>query len=332
MKISFEQLKKELKRILLKLAFSETKAELCASIFATNSLDGVYSHGVNRFPVFIEYIKEGLINPLAEPEQTGQNGSIEYYDGHSGPGMYNATICMNRAISLAKANGMGCVTIQNTNHWMRGGTYGWQAAEAGCIGICFTNAIAAMPPWGADEPRLGNNPLVIAVPRKEGHIVLDMAMSQFSYGKMQEYEMENKMLPFPGGYDEHGNLSNDPAKIRQLHSALPIGFWKGSGLAMMLDILLTALSGGKSTATITRSGKEVGVSQCFICLHQDNMHSSLLNEILAYTTSPSISHPDKTTRYPGQNTLDTRRKNKQEGIPVNATIWKQICNEYRQIR
>ena len=70
-----------------------------------------------------------------------------------------------RAISIAKENGIGCVVLKNTNHWMRGGTYGWQAADAGCIGICFTNTIANMPPWGGKEPKLGNNPLVIAVPR-----------------------------------------------------------------------------------------------------------------------------------------------------------------------
>ena len=81
---------------------------------------------------------------------------------------------MQRAIALAKENNIGCVTVKNTNHWMRGGTYGWQAADAECIGICITNAIATMPPWGGIKPRLGNNPLVIAVPRTEGHVVLDM--------------------------------------------------------------------------------------------------------------------------------------------------------------
>ena len=197
MTVSYGQLKAEFKRVLLKMLFSEEKAELCASIFADNSRDGVYSHGLNRFPVFIKSIKEGLIDPHVEPELIDTNGLIERWEGNLAPGMYNATKAMNRAIDLAKTHGIGCVAVRNTNHWMRGGTYGWQAADAGCIGICFTNTIANMPPWGGKEPRLGNNPLVISVPRAGGHIVLDMAMSQFSYGKLQENELSNKTLVVP---------------------------------------------------------------------------------------------------------------------------------------
>ena len=84
-------------------------------------------------------------------------------------------------MEIASVQGMGCVAIANTNHWMRGGSYGWQAADAGVIGICWTNTLANLPPWGAAEPRVGNNPLVVAVPRADGPVVLDMAMSQFSF-------------------------------------------------------------------------------------------------------------------------------------------------------
>lgn len=324
MTVPFEELKNVFKNILLKYSFSETKADLCAGIFAGNSRDGVYSHGLNRFPVFIDYVKKGFIDPHAEPELIEKNGSRENYDGHLAPGMYSATYCMDRAIALAKTNGIGCTTIKNTNHWMRGGTYGWQAADAGCIGICFTNAIAGMPPWGGKEARLGNNPLIIAVPRAEGHIVLDMAMSQFSYGKMQEYEWEKKPLPFPGGYDESGNMSNDAALIRKLKTALPIGFWKGSGLAFMLDILVSILSAGKSTSMITESGNEISISQCFICIHQEDLHPLLINKIIEYTKSSQPATAGGKISYPGENTLATRRKNEKEGIPVNEQTWKKI--------
>ena len=90
---------------------------------------------------------------------------------------------MERAIALGREHGMGCVALANTNHWMRGGTYGWQAVDAGAIGICWTNTMANLPAWGAAEPRVGNNPLVIAVPHARGPVVLDMAMSQFSSGR-----------------------------------------------------------------------------------------------------------------------------------------------------
>jgi len=323
MTVSFAELKNTLQRILINLSFPEKKAALCADIFASNSRDGVFSHGLNRFPVFVDLVKKGLIDPLAEPECVEQNGMMEIWDGHLGAGTYNSTICMDRAIELAKKNAMSCVAIRNNNHWMRGGTYGWQAAEAGCIGICFTNASAGMPPWGGQQPRLGNNPLVIAVPRKDGHIVLDMAMSQYSYGKMQEYELKGKLLPFSGGYDRGGKLTTDPAEIRQTKRALPAGFWKGSGLALMMDILLAMLAGGRSTAAITTSGNEFGLSQCFICLHRENYHDSIVQEIIAYTKT-AVPLEGSDIAYPGEHTLMKRRQSEKEGVTVDETIWNKV--------
>ena len=320
MTVSYDNLKSEFKRILLKLSFSEERAEICAKIFSDNSRDGVYSHGINRFPVFVNYVKQGFIDVAAEPKLLEQNGPIEKWDGQLAPGMYNATLAMDRAITLAKSNGIGCVVLKNTNHWMRGGTYGWQAADAGCIGICFSNTIANMPPWGGREPRLGNNPLVIAVPRNQGHIVLDMAMTQFSYGKLQEYDLKRQMLPVPGGYDDSGNLTTNPADIMKSQRPLPVGFWKGSGLSFMLDVLLTALSGGRTTAEITNSGHETGLSQCFLCLYQHSYSSSLIEEILQYSKS-GMNAPGSTVLYPGERTLATRQKNMSSGIPVNEKIW-----------
>ena len=324
MTIPFPQLKQEFKRVLLQLSFPEAKAELCAHIFAANSRDGVYSHGLNRFPTFVQHVQQGRTDPNAEPGLTAGNGPIENYNGHLAPGMYNATICMDRATALAKQHGIGCVSIYNTNHWMRGGTYGWQAADAGCIGICFTNAIAGMPAWGGTIPTLGNNPLVIAVPRNEGHVVLDMAMSQYSYGKLQEYELRNEKLPFTGGYDEAGKLTKDPGMIRRTKRALPVGYWKGSGLSMMLDMLLVALSGGRSTASITAQGFEYGVTQCFIAIHRPDMHANLVEEIIAYSKSGPPLHAGQPPSYPGERTLKTRQKNDKDGIPVDDSIWAKV--------
>ncbi len=324
MLVPFADLKKEFKRVLLNLSFSEEKAELCAEIFAGNSRDGVYSHGLNRFSAFVNTIKEKLVDIHAEPGFMESHGLIEIWDGHSGAGMYNASKAMDRAIELAKINGIGCLAMRNTNHWMRGGTYGWQAADSGCIGICFTNTMANMPPWGGKEPRLGNNPLIIAVPRAEGHIVLDMAMSQFSYGKLQLSSLNNEEMQVYGGYDEDGNLSNDPAAIIKSRRALPIGYWKGSGLAFILDVLLTAISGGQSTAAINSTVKESGVSQFFLCLHKSDYHQELIEQIIQYTKSSAPAEPGGRISYPGENTLATRRRNELNGIPVDERIWDEL--------
>src|ERR1700730_10025705 len=110
MRIRFDQMKGEFERVLLKLGFSDQRAEFCARIFAENSRDGVYSHGLNRFPIFVQMVKDGFIDSQAEPAHIGNNGLIECWDGHLAPGMYTATLAMGRAISLAKQYGLGCVS------------------------------------------------------------------------------------------------------------------------------------------------------------------------------------------------------------------------------
>ncbi|HWZ14987.1 MAG TPA: 3-dehydro-L-gulonate 2-dehydrogenase [Mucilaginibacter sp.] len=326
MRIPFEILRSEFKRVLLSAGFAEAKAALCATIFAENSRDGVYTHGLNRFPTFIEFVKEGLVNPAAEPTKENAFGSLEQWDGNSGVGILNARFCMNRAMELAGENGIGCVAIKNTNHWMRAGAYGWQAAEAGFIGICFTNTIANLPPWGGIDPRLGNNPLVIAIPREGGHVVLDMAISQYSVGKLNQYKKNREELPLPGGYNKDGNLSTDASVILESKRLLPVGFWKGSGLSLVLDLLATVLSQGRSTAKITQSEKETGVSQVFICIKPNNSEqtANLIEEIISYTKTSRPEHEGGSISYPGENSLKIRKRSLKEGVLVDDEIWEMV--------
>jgi 3-dehydro-L-gulonate 2-dehydrogenase len=326
MTIPFEKLQAEFNRVLLALQFTPEKAAIIATIFAENSRDGVYTHGLNRFPIFVDYVQKGLVQKDAEPELLNSFGALEQWQGNLGPGILNARFCMGRTIEKAKSNGIACVAIKNTNHWMRAGAYGWQAAEAGMIGICFTNTIANLPPWGGLDPRLGNNPLVVAVPRAGGHVVLDMAISQYSVGKLNLYKNQHKELPLPGGYDAEGNLSTDAAEILQSERLLPIGFWKGSGLSLVLDLLATVLSQGNSTAKITQSEKESGVSQVFICIKPDTSVQSakLIEEIISYTKTSRPVELGGPISYPGENTLITREKSLKEGVWVDEVIWRKV--------
>lgn len=333
-RIAYDDVYAELLRITLKYGFEQADAELCARLFAETSLDGVYSHGVNKFPYFIKHIQKGAINPRAVPEKVASLGdALERWDGRQGPGNLNAYRCMNRAIELAKAHGMGAVALRNTNHWMRAGTYGWQAADAGCLGVCFTNTIGNMPPWGGAECRIGNNPLVIAVPREDGHLVLDMAVSLFSYGKMAIARNQGQLLPFEGGYDQEGRLTRDAGQILQTKRPLPIGYWKGSGLAMMLDLLAAILADGRATADIGMITEpdwtESGVSQMFVCFDLSSAATAgaaerIADQVVAWVQGTPPADPGQPVRYPGERTLQTRQANQQRGIPIDERVWAKV--------
>ena len=207
MRIPYDELKAEFRRVLLSRGFDEGDAEAAASIFADNSLDGVYSHGTNRFPRVVEYLDSGLMDPHRKAGCVSSFMAFERWDGHRGFGPLNARIAMDRACALADRFGIGIVALGNNNHWMRGGTYGWQAADKGYIAICWSNTMPNMPAWGAVDSRIGNNPFVIAVPRSDGRqIVVDCALSQFASGKLEEARLAGRMLPVDGGYDSEGRL------------------------------------------------------------------------------------------------------------------------------
>ena len=259
--------------------------------------------------------------------------SVERWDGHLGMGNLNAKMAMDRSIELAKRHGIGMVAMSNTNHWMRGGAYGWQAAEAGCIGICWTNTCPNMPAWGAIDGRIGNNPFVLAVPDQNGnHVVVDTAMAQYSYGKLSVCRQNGEQLPYPGGYDDEGNLTCDPAAIEKTRRVVPIGYWKGSGLSIVLDLIGGILTLGR---TVTKVGKECeseyGLTQVFIAIRPEVLNQDpdkaqeILNETLKDIQNSIPEKEGRKVRYPGQGTLIRRQENRKNGIPVNEEIWKKIC-------
>ncbi|MCB0187430.1 MAG: Ldh family oxidoreductase, partial [Caldilineaceae bacterium] len=229
---------------------------------------------------------------------------------------------------LADEFGVGCVGLRNTNHWMRGGYFGWQAAEAGYALIAWTNTKPNVPPWGAVNARVGNNPLVLAVPRSQGPVVLDMAMSQFSFGRMEGAARAGRALPLPGGFDQAGNLTTDPAAIIEADRALPIGYWKGSGLALLLDLVATLLSSGQATHQIGQQVTEYGVAQVYIAFDVAKAGGSAIiqqavDEVID-DLHKATAVPGETILYPGERAAQTRQENLQLGIPVEAAIWETV--------
>jgi 3-dehydro-L-gulonate 2-dehydrogenase len=327
--VSAVDMQSQFENILLDKGFKKERALGIATVFTNNSVDGVYTHGVNRFPRFIEYVEKGFVQKEALPSLKGKINGIEQWDGNLAPGISNAIFATGQCMKLAGENGIGCVALSNTNHWMRGGTYGWQAAKSGYVFIGWTNTIANMPAWGATDARLGNNPLVIAVPFKDSAIVLDMAMSQYSFGAMELSVMKKEKLAVFGGFDSNGNISHDPAAILASKRPLPVGYWKGAGLSLLLDILATILSAGLSTQQISERKVEYGLSQVFVAIDVKGLpnHSAipnLIEEVIADYKQSVPKDALTSIAYPGERIVRTREKNLSNGIPVMQQVWDAI--------
>ncbi len=329
MRVPYETMCDQLDSVLQKIGFTPERAAAAARLFVNASRDGVYSHGLNRFPRFVRNVGEGMIAIDAEPELIAALGAVERWDGRRGPGMLNAAAMTERAIELAREHTVGVVGLANTNHWMRPGNYGLQAIEAGMIGIFWTNTIPNLPPWGGTEPRLGNNPLVIAIPGPEP-VLLDIAMSMYSFGRLEGTARAGGQLDVAGGYTAEGELTRDPEAILESGRSLPIGFWKGSGLSLALDLVAAALSGGLTSHEVGLGGQETLLSQVFILFdlaalpEPDAFRERMTATLTDLATSPPAEGA-RAPRHPGAGMLETRARNMAEGIPVEEAIWTGIA-------
>jgi len=331
MYIAFEDMKHEIKQAFLRNGLSEEQAELCSQVHTENSRDGIESHGLNRVPRFLNYVKKGWINLDAELELVNSFGVVEQYDGHRGIGIINAKKASQRAIELAKENGVGIVALRNTTHWMRGGTYILDMINEGLMGISWTNTESCMPAWGSANQNIGNNPICMGIPREEGPFLLDMAASQFSWGKIQVTRLAEKQLPFAGGFDSEGNVTTDPGKIEDSGRIMPMGYWKGSSFAILLDLFGSVLANGNTTAMMDEinQGSCTGCSQIFMAfdpkrfMTEEQMESIIQGTVDQLRNSTPIQE-GTTVRYPGEGQASARERSKTEGIHADDSVWEKV--------
>ena len=186
-----------------------------------------------------------------------------------------------------------------------------------------------MPPWGAKNCAIGTNPLIVAVPG-EPITMVDMSMSMFSYGMLEVNRLAGKTLPVDGGFDNDGNYTRDPATIENNRRILPMGYWKGSALSVVLDMLATLLSNGASVTEVTEdNGDEFGISQVFIAIDVDRLidgatRDHKLQRIRASITGAEPADSHQAVRLPGERFPLLRAENLRLGIPVDERVWTRI--------
>ena len=304
-----------------------------AEIFAGNSLDGVYSHGMNRYPRYLGDMECGLCDAkVTEAEKISGVGGLEVWDAHFGVGPLIAAQMAERAIELAKTHGIACVALRNNSHWLRAGRYGLMMADAGMMGICMTNTCMNLTAYGAMEPSTGNNPITFAVPRKAGSLVMDMAVSQYAFGKLEIMAQEGKMLDTECGYDVDGNLTNDPKEIVKSGLMLPMALWKGSALSIMIDMMVSMLSLGRTSLEIGDPSKgEKGMSQIYICMNPAavvdmEQAEEQMEKTIAFLNGLEPREGSRGVHAPGQNLEKIRKINSERGIPVTEETWQKILD------
>jgi LDH2 family malate/lactate/ureidoglycolate dehydrogenase len=210
-------------------------------------LRGVTTHGLVRFPVYVERLRRGVVTAQPALRVVGGRGAAVVLDGDNGFGQVVAAEGMRRAVELARTHAVGVCAIRNSSHLGALAFIATLAVPHGMIGVAMSITQPVVAPWGGTLPKLGNNPFAVAVPAGDRPpIVLDMACSQVARGNLILASKLGRRIPPGWALDARGRPTQDPDA--GLHGSLmPVGGHKGSGLALVIGILGGLLSGAPAS-------------------------------------------------------------------------------------
>ena len=218
-------------------------AAVCAQLMARADLNGADGHGIFRLPQYIRRIKGGAVNVKPKVRVAREAAGMALVDGDNGMGHVVMSFAAETAIAKAKTAGAAWVGVSNSNHAGPASLYAAMPLEHDLIGLYLAVGNANhMAPWGGVDLLLSTNPIAVAVPATEGPIVLDMATSVAAYGKVKTAAQRGEPLPEGWMMDQQGKPLTDPARAGE-GLLVPIGGYKGYGLALVIGLLAGSLNG-----------------------------------------------------------------------------------------
>jgi len=318
-------------------------AEIVTDGLIYASLCGVDTHGVVRYRVYIERLKKGYINPKAEPEWIQRSPNCGIVDGHNGIGIYVADRAVRETIRMAKETGIGCTAVCGSNHFSAAGYYTHLMAEEGLIGFVCSNIAAAVPPFGAKKAFFGTNPVSYGFPAgKYPPILHDMATSIVSQGKIRLAADHNHPIPEGWAMDQDGRPTTDPKVALKSRSILPFGGAKGSGIAMLAELLSTVLTTALFSKDVPsmfgpRASEAQNLGHFFMALNPEafcdrGAYNARMEHFVEEfrLLEPDAQHSE--VLLPGEIEWRTKQQRERDGIPVDDELWatlsavSELCN------
>ncbi len=320
-----------------RLGLSSEDASLVADCLVKANLRGVDSHGVSRIPIYAKRLRLKLVNPRPNIRANRVAPAASLVDGDDGMGMIVGTRAMAEAIAIARESGMGLAGVRRSTHYGMAAYFVLQAISEDCIGFAFTNASPGMAPWGGSKPVLGVNPIAVGVPAgRRPPFVLDMAMSVIARGKIRLAGLRGKPIPEGIGLDAEGRPSTDGLKVLDGGTVLPFGGYKGSGLALWMEIMGGVFTGAAFAGEMRSlygdfSGPQ-RLGHVFMAIPADLFMSieefkdRMDTMIERYRSSPKARGVDEILM-PGELEEHEEAKRRVAGIPVPPEVAEELRRE-----
>lgn len=241
--ISLEQVTALTSRALNRAGASKLMAQTTAQALVAAEAEGLGGHGLSRVALYCQHLKDGRANGKAKPKVVKRKGGTALIDAGGGLAFPASALAVKEAIARAKRYGVSFVGVTNSHHMGALGYHLAPVAQAGLVGLAFTNSPAAINAWGGKRPLFSTNPIAAAFPRKDAQpIVIDLSLTEVARGKIMVAAKEGRPIPPGWAVDKDGNPTTD-AKAALTGSLMPIGGAKGAALALMVELLCTAMTG-----------------------------------------------------------------------------------------
>jgi (2R)-3-sulfolactate dehydrogenase (NADP+) len=228
---------------LRKAGASKAMAEAAAGALVAAEAEGLAGHGLSRVPLYCQHLREGRADGKARPKIVAKKGATCLIDAQGGLAFLAAALAAREAIKRARRQGIALAGVTNSHHFGAAAYHLQPVAEAGLVGLAFTNSPAAINAWGGKKAFYGTNPIAAIFPRRAAApIVVDLSLTEVVRGKIMLYAKEGRPIPLGWAVDKDGNPTTDP-KAALTGSLTAIGGVKGATLALMVEVLTVALTG-----------------------------------------------------------------------------------------
>jgi delta1-piperideine-2-carboxylate reductase len=326
--MDFDALVALLRRIFLANGTSEAVADILARNCASAERDGAMSHGLFRMAGYASTLRSGWVDGRARPRLKEDGASFLRVDAANGFAQPALAIAAPLAIDKARATGACIVAIRRSHHFAALWPDVEPFAQQGLVAIAMVNSMAYVAPPGARHPVYGTNPLAFAAPRADGRIVVfDQAVSVLAHGDVQIAARDGHLLPPDAGVDAAGQPTRDPHAVLDGGALLPFGGHKGAAIALMIEIMAAALTGGLFSSEVDWSAHPGAqtpcTGQCLILIDPSRGGSAagFADRVEQLVTA---LHDAGQARMPGDRRFAARQRAMREGIPVSADMLRQL--------
>jgi LDH2 family malate/lactate/ureidoglycolate dehydrogenase len=318
-------------QLLIAAKVSTAKAAIVAESLVAANLRGVDSHGLQLLPFYIELIRMYNIDIHTDGRVVSESGACVVYDAQNGIGQWIASRCCEHAIWLARTHGLGLVVARESNHFGAAAFWAQRMSSAGMLGIVMCNASPLVAPWQGKDPRFGTNPICMSVPGPHSWL-LDMATTTVALGKILNAQFQGRTtIPADWAMDSDGVPTTD-TQTALSGLLMPLGGYKGSGLAMMIEILCGVLGGGAMCTElggIRVQGQPMRTSQFFLAIDVARFmpldeFEARMRTLVAMVKSSKTAKGFDEVLVAGEPEWRAEEERRRDGIMLSEGVWQNL--------